>query len=110
MDLDSTEATSNPVAPGDDASNSAKGATFDDMEKALAGLKDGSVTEAEAVRTMEAAVENKFAALIDARLAQPQMLQSVVKAITSKFTEAPTSWYVAPLHIAATAIVLVALL
>ena len=100
MDFDSTEATSNPVASDLSAHTAAKddvpstSSAFGDMEQALAGLKDGSVTEAEVVRTMEMAVQSTVAAALDARLTQPKILQPVVKMITSKFSEAPTNWCV----------------
>ena len=53
MDHDAT--TANPAV--------AAATTFEDMEKALKGLKDGGVTEAEAVHTMERLVEGKVEAI-----------------------------------------------
>ena len=90
MDVDAVEVTGNPAALESGAA--AKETTFGDMEKALAGLKDGSVSEAEVVRTMEAAMDSKMAQL-KSEITQPTLLRPVVKAITSKFSESPTNWF-----------------
>lgn len=61
--------------------------TFDDMEKSLKGLKDGSVTEAEAVRTMERLVEGKVEAI--RTLTDTMSMQRAI----AHMLEAPTNWH-----------------
>jgi hypothetical protein len=64
--------------------------TATDLETALRGLREGSVTEAEAMAVLERLMDDR----IDARMAGiPGSLESTVKSIFARLTEAPTNWH-----------------
>eukprot|EP01046_Picozoa_sp_COSAG06_P013604 COSAG06_NODE_827_length_12062_cov_46.356182_2_plen_446_part_00 len=75
------------AAPGPVVASSAVG--LEELEQALAGLRDGSVTEAEAMAAMQRMVD----ARIDARLARNGGLEGTIKHICAHLTEAPTNWH-----------------
>jgi hypothetical protein len=101
--------SSNPVAVGREAeltdaeeteeqqaaiTDEEKSSARKELEDALRGLKDGSVSEAAAAELIER--------LVDVRIAQSAGLEATIKSVVAHLTEAPTNWHQAVVFFVAT--------
>jgi hypothetical protein len=92
--------TGNPLSGPQDAvsfdTSSVRSPTAADIEVALGGLRDGSVSAQEVARLWDARLQVETARLLDERLGQrppPASLDGAVRAIFARLTEAPSNWH-----------------